>query len=151
MQQLLLFSNECKQAHLFPKLISRSNIYVNTQNLHVKLIIPKSTLPFKKSIFFTNLRCSTYYLPPEWIKNKHYFADSLLTWNMGLLLFFMFYNKMPFQTKWEIVHAPVILKSDINISLEVNLLIGWCLAKRRTKRITLNQIIHHPWVTQNYI
>jgi len=146
--QIIHLVNECKRMHMFPKIISRSNIYINTHNLNVQVVIPRASEPFERTP--QSLSCTTYYLPPEWIKCKQYKAESLLTWNIGVLLFFMLYNKMPFTSRWEILHSPAVLNTHKS-SLDANLFIGWCLAKNPSKRITLKECLHHPWITQNFI
>lgn len=147
-RQIIHVLNECKQNHVFPKIISRSDIYINTSNLFIKVIIPQVNVPYESQPTST-LPCSTYYLPPEWLKHKQYNIDSFLTWNIGLLLFFMLYNRMPFLSRWEIMYCPVILHRQK--LLDANLFIGWCLAKKIKKRITLKECQHHPWITQTYI
>lgn len=150
-RQIIILFCECKQYNLFLQIISRSNIFINLSNFNVKLCIPNALLPFTTKVSFTDFSCSTYYLPPEWISRKSYYADACSTWNLGILLFYMLYNKMPFYSHWQIVHSPVILSNHYSVTLDAQLFIGWCLSKNFLERITLQQCKHHPWITQKMI
>jgi len=150
-RQIILVIKECNQISMHPKIISRSNIYINITNMHVKLIIPETIHPSDNISTWTHkLPCSIYYYPPEWFKEKKFHPESYQTWNIGLLLFFILYNKMPFRSPWEILYCPVFLSTH-HRSLDVNLFIGWCLTKNVKKRISLQECLHHPWITQLFI
>lgn len=150
-KQILNTIIDCKNLNIFHKAIKGSNILINIKNLQVKIIGFGSACSFKKGNYTHKLNCSIFYLPPEWIKHKFYTAESLSIWNLGILLFNLFYQKMPFYSKWEILYSPVFLSKGKHLSIDAKLFVAWCLRKKIPQRITLWESIHHPWITKKYI
>ena len=150
-KQILNVIIDCKALNIFHKAVKGSNILINIKNLQVKIIGFGAACSFKKGFYKNKLNCSIFYLPPEWIKYKHYTAESLTMWNLGILLFYLYYKKMPFFSKWEILYSPVFLSKGKHLSIDAKLFIAWCLKKNITQRITLWESIHHPWITKKYI
>eukprot|EP00929_Paragymnodinium_shiwhaense_P006010 TRINITY_DN10881_c0_g1_i2.p1 TRINITY_DN10881_c0_g1~~TRINITY_DN10881_c0_g1_i2.p1 ORF type:complete len:167 (+),score=57.53 TRINITY_DN10881_c0_g1_i2:649-1149(+) len=97
--------------------------------------------------------CGTLdYLPPEMVAQKKYRA-TVDVWGLGVLLYEFLLGKPPFEDKDEKGTYKKIEKSTPsfppNITKEARELITKLLAKNPQERMTLQQVLSHPWVAQN--
>jgi len=128
-----------------------SNILINTNTLQIKIINLNSACLFSDNETFTS-QLSILNAPPEYFTIKKYTADGLYVWSLGLILYTMLFNKTPFKTAEEIMYTPVsVPKSIKHISLDVQVFLKWTLTKLKPDRITLKQIMYHPWFTKKYV
>jgi len=145
--QVLTLITNCNSINIGIKLLTRTGIVINPYTLEIKMLIPKiCTTLLPQTIMY-----SSYYAPPEIITKNKYFNNSLSTWNLGILLYYMLHAKMPFANKWDIVYSPHVLSCSRFFSFTLQSLLNWCLNKTAYKRITLQECLYHPWVTQKYI
>jgi len=81
---------------------------------------------------------------------KKIVADKINTWFLGLLLYKMLYNKLPFKSPHQIMFFPCVcfLKK---ISLSCFAFLKWCLDKNPRNRISLKETTCHPWLTKKWI
>jgi len=142
---------ECKLQKVWLPSLTPENIYINIANFTIKGIIPHTILPYTKSSYHSKLNISPQYLPPEYHLNHSYYADTFSSWNLGILLYFVYYKKIPFYTPWQILHSPAFLSKGKNLSLDAKLFIGWCLTKNKNHRIKFKHCVHHPWITKKFI
>jgi serine/threonine protein kinase len=89
--------------------------------------------------------------PPEYFKHKKYSANGLNAWSLGVLLYEMLFNVYPFVTPYETVNLPLSIPHSTSISLDVRVFLQWMLEKLESKRITIEEIIVHPWVTKKWV
>jgi len=123
--------------------IPRSKIYINPFTLETQMVMPKiCTKNTASSILY-----SSYYAPPEIIISNKYYKKTLLSWNLGILLYYMLNAKMPFTSKWDIVHSPIVLPCPQLLSVTLKSFLYWCFTKNPHKRITFHEILFHPWST----
>lgn len=99
---------------------------------------------------------SPLFVPPELILKQAYHGPPVDIWALGVMLFTMVAGYLPF---WEskasmqsllrkVVNGKFVLPK--NISPECADLIQRMLTVDPQKRITIDEIRHHPWVTQGY-
>ena len=147
--QILNAVNTCKQFNIFHTAINYHNILICLSNQTIKLINFKSAQIFQENKKYTTpLRDTSFSFSPEYIKSKLYTANSLTIWNLGILLFYMFYKKMPFKSIHNTLYSPAVLYAKNHLSLDAKLFVGWCLTKKMKNRLTIKESLHHPWITK---
>lgn len=147
--QILNAVNTCKQFNIFHTAINYHNILIRLSNQTIKLINFKSAQIFQENKKYTTpLRDTSFSFSPEYIKSKLYTANSLTIWNLGILLFYMFYKKMPFKSIHNTLYSPAVLYAKNHLSLDAKLFVGWCLTKKMKNRLTIKESLHHPWITK---
>ena len=89
------------------------------------------------------------YAPPEWIKNQSYEGQSATVWSLGILLYDMVFGDIPFETDEQICSVKPIPFPGIPVSSICRDLICCCLKINPDERITLEDILNHPWISCN--
>ncbi|KAG5053764.1 hypothetical protein GLYMA_03G021700v4 [Glycine max] len=99
--------------------------------------------------------CGTLdYLAPEMVENKahDYAVDN---WTLGILCYEFLYGAPPFEAESQVDTFKRIMKVDLsfpstpNVSLEAKNLISRLLVKDSSRRLSLQRIMEHPWITKN--
>ncbi len=85
------------------------------------------------------------YAPPEWIRHSRYEGEEATVWSLGILLFDMVNGDIPFETDEQICSAEPRFR--VRVSHECEQLIRQCLCVEANKRIRLEEILSHPWLT----
>ena len=84
---------------------------------------------------------------------KVYITKSIDIWALGVTLYCMIYGFVPFTAANEYELLDIIPKQPLELpdgpSAECKDFITQLLQKRWDKRMTLQQMKHHPWITQN--
>lgn len=97
--------------------------------------------------------CGTLdYLPPEMVHNKRY-HNRVDVWGLGVLLYEFLVGKPPFEDSSEKGTYQKIKKAlptfPQNISKEATDLCSRLLNKNPSERLSLEQVLEHPWVKLN--
>ncbi|CAN1252329.1 Serine/threonine-protein kinase Aurora-3 [Linum perenne] len=99
--------------------------------------------------------CGTLdYLAPELVENKahDYTVDN---WTLGVLCYEFLYGAPPFEAERQRDTFRRIMKVDLNFppnpptSEEAKDIISKLLVKDSSKRLSLQKIMEHPWITKN--
>jgi serine/threonine protein kinase len=95
-------------------------------------------------------QCGTpAYIAPEILENNGYFGFAVDIWSAGVALYAMLYGTVPFKAnnmqelQQTIMKAEYQLKEDI--SKEARELLQGVLEKDPKKRLTVGEILLHPW------
>ena len=87
------------------------------------------------------------YSPPEWIRQGQYEGGSATVWSLGILLFDMVCGDIPFESDEQICSAE--LRFRYRISEPCKDLVRRCIKVDVAERMNLEEILHHPWMTQH--
>jgi serine/threonine protein kinase len=121
------------------------NIVID-ENYHVKLIDfgSASYIPKRPENYFTRFNGTTHFASPEIVKKKAYRGPEAEIWSLGVLLFTIVFGENPFQNKDEIMEGKYIFPSKIDP--ECRDLIKKLLTYDEDERITINEVIKHPFI-----
>ena len=148
LKQLFVTIQSCFEKKILHKKVIPRNILINTYTNQVKIANFNSASEFDSEEFTSPL--SHKVAPPEYFQSQKYTADGLYVWSLGLILYELLFNKNPFNSPRDVVNAPLIMPPHKQrLSLDVITFLNWLLAK--SKRITLQQVAHHPWITKQWI
>ena len=86
------------------------------------------------------------YAPPEWVKFRRYKGEALTVWSLGILLYDMLCGDIPFETDTEILEGRLVWWEELGLSSIAKDLITKCLARDQAARISLVQVLAHPWL-----
>merc|ERR1712147_472185 len=98
---------------------------------------------------YTEFRGTRVYSPPEWIRDGEYRAEGLTTWSLGVLLYDMLSGDIPFTSDGQILRGQLPSCPHLKISEEAMDLVKSCLTVNTGLRITLDNILNHPWLTES--
>lgn len=131
--------------------IKAENVLLD-RNYNVRLVDFGLSKAFSKNDPFLQTTCgSPAYVAPEIIKEKPYTSAAEI-WSLGVLLYAMVVGTLPFNGD----NISLMLQRIINdkpvipnfLSPNLKLLINRLLIKEPSARITLQEIIDHPWLTE---
>lgn len=97
---------------------------------------------------------SLYFAAPELLSAKPYFGPEVDVWSLGVVLYVLVCGKVPFDDPHVSVLHEKIKKGNIQypsfISKECVALLSRMLVVDPTKRATLQEVIHHPWMNKGF-
>jgi serine/threonine protein kinase len=150
-KQLVSIAQICYNFNIMHRKIKSSNFLVNKTSLKIKLTNFNSASHFDEENEEFNTALCPDIAPPEYFTKGSYSANGLYVWTLGLLLYEMFFACKPFNCPNDIVHKPCSIAVKNCLSIDAQMLISWMLTKPAKKRMSLNELVHHPWVTKKWI
>merc|ERR1712058_43644 len=142
--QLVDTVNECHEKGVVHRDIKDENILIDINTFKIKLIDFGSGASLKEGLYH-KFKGTRVYSPPEWINCGAYTAEALTVWSLGILLYDMLCGDIPFETDQEITEGRLVWFKQLNLSSQVKDLITSCLVVDPSKRISLCEVLDHPW------
>lgn len=124
--------------------IKDENVLVNLETNRIGLIDFGSAAVMKDTRY-SDCDGTRVYCPPEWITGGEYSAVGTTIWSLGILLYDMVTGDIPFEDDEQIVKASLVFPTTL--SQGVKDLITRCLSVDESRRLTLEEILKHPWMT----
>ena len=135
---------KCHEKGVVHRDIKDENILIDINTFKIKLIDFGSGALLQEGLYhkFMGTRvCS----PPEWINCGVYTAEALTVWSLGILLYNMLCGDIPFESDQEISAGRLVWLKQLKLSSQVKELILGCLSVDPSKRMTLCEVLNHPW------
>ncbi|KAK8794026.1 hypothetical protein WA171_003153 [Blastocystis sp. BT1] len=115
---------------------------------------PLNLLTRTNTGLMTNTAGTTYFYPPECCNDEPYNTFAADIWALGVTLFAMVVGRLPLFNPDYIAFMDDLTEKEIviptNLSPELQDLLHRFLEKDPTKRISIDEILAHPWL-QSYI
>ena len=130
--------------------IKPNNILIDSNN-NIKIIDFGVSKILKKGEIMKDYCGTLSYMAPEIIERKGYEGYSCDIWSAGVILYYMISGQRPFNTKKDDEIEKLILKGEYkelnnNISKDVKDLINRMIVINPKERITIEEILNHPWL-----
>jgi len=142
--QLVDTVSECHEKGVVHRDIKDENILIDINTFKIKLIDFGSGALLQEGLYH-KFKGTRVYSPPEWINCGAYTAEALTVWSLGILLYDMLCGDIPFESDQEISMGRLVWFKQLNLSSQVKDLISGCLSVDPAKRITLCEVLDHPW------
>ncbi|KAJ1569793.1 hypothetical protein HK096_001445 [Nowakowskiella sp. JEL0078] len=123
------------------------NIVVD-ENYIVKIIDfgSAASIPQFEEKYFNYFNGTMHYASPEICNGEVYQGPEAEVWTLGILLFTIMFAENPFQDREEIIRGEYSCPRKINEDCEnlINKMLEW----DPDDRITIEEVIAHPWIAQ---
>ncbi|GMM37645.1 aurora kinase [Saccharomycopsis crataegensis] len=98
--------------------------------------------------------CGTLdYLPPEMVESKEHYDEKIDVWALGILMYELLVGSPPFEEEYKSATYKRIARVDLKlpgfVSLEAADLIKKLLKHEASKRISLHEVMNHPWIIKH--
>lgn len=123
--------------------IKIENFLIDTKTFDLKLCDFELAYLIRDGPYFQKSGTHVY-LPPEWHEFGVLFNPSASVWALGVLLYSLVHNDIPFHTAAETKKVKLIFSDTISPALRS--LIKTCLAVAPSARPSLIEILKHPWM-----
>jgi len=147
--QIVETVQHCRKKGIVHGDIKDENIVVNMETKEVKLIDFGSASLWTDKVQ-TQYNGTREYAPPEWFSARKLQADGQTVWSLGILLYSLVCGDIPFQTELQTRHSFPAFPDNLGLSQTVISLIGRCLDKSSSSRISMSELARHPWLRDTW-
>uniref|UniRef100_A0A914C3W7 non-specific serine/threonine protein kinase n=1 Tax=Acrobeloides nanus TaxID=290746 RepID=A0A914C3W7_9BILA len=148
-KQIVQTVDECAQRKVLHRDLKDENIVIDLMSGDTRLIDFGAATLLKKTRYH-DFQGTRLYTPPEWFLHSLYLGREAAVWSLGILLYNMVNGRLPFQNEKDICTAHLLgpLPFFANISDEARDLIEKCLTFDPFSRISLDEVLKHPWLAR---
>ncbi|XP_076799683.1 uncharacterized protein LOC143444389 [Clavelina lepadiformis] len=148
--QLVHAVRHCHTNGVIHRDIKDENVLLNLHTSEAKLI-DFGCGTMLKNVPYTEFAGTPEFYPPEWFIERRYEGKRVDAWSLGVLLYTMVEAEVPFQKEKDIVACELTHKRAQNTtSSACRHLIASMLQKDQRKRPTLEEVLRHPWMTNDH-
>ncbi|KAE8604518.1 hypothetical protein XENTR_v10014730 [Xenopus tropicalis] len=131
--------------HILHRDIKDENIII-APDFSIKLVDFGSAAHLHQGTLFSTFCGTTEYCAPEVLLGNPYPGPELEMWSLGVTLYTLIFGENPFCEVDEILEAE--LNPPFNVSQKLQVLISGLLQRDPEIRMTLDELLRDPWVTQ---
>jgi len=142
-RQVVQAVTQCHVNGVVHRDIKDENVLVNPTTFEAKIIDFGCAAKLKNEDYHEFAGTPEFY-PPEWFKDRRYNGKTLDTWSLGVLLYTMMESEVPFKERSDITKCELVFKRSPQSSRGF---IRQLLVKEESKRLKLEDIRTHPWMT----
>ncbi|KAI8894165.1 kinase-like domain-containing protein [Globomyces pollinis-pini] len=125
--------------------IKDQNILVD-DHLNVKLIDFGNAIVIQNDKPLTDLYGTIQFCSPETLLHVPHFGKPTDIWAAGITLFLAMNRSLPFLDSDQVIHKQMDFKLNNRGSTDLKHLLSLLLTKEPTNRITIQEVISHPWL-----
>merc|ERR1712038_1186094 len=144
-KQILQTIMGCHKRGIMHRDIKDENILIDLKTLKTK-VIDFGSGDYIEDKVYHRFQGTRVYSPPEWIDSRAYRPEGLTVWSLGILLYDMVCGDVPFESDAQISRAHLTWFPQLKLSEEVKSLITGCLKVSTEERLTLADVVDHPWL-----
>jgi len=143
-KQILETIVSCHKRGIVHRDIKDENILIDLKTFKTK-VIDFGSGDYIEDKVYHRFQGTRVYSPPEWINSRAYRPEGLTVWSLGILLYDMVCGDVPFECDAQISRAQLTWFPQLKLSEEVKSLIMGCLKVNTEERLTLTDVVNHPW------
>ncbi|KAI9496968.1 kinase-like domain-containing protein [Zychaea mexicana] len=142
----------CHAHHICHRDLKPENILLDKEQKHVKIAdFGMAAIQSPDALLQTSCG-SPHYASPEIVRGKHYYGPASDVWSCGVILYAMLTGHLPFDDDsvsrlLSKIKAGRYIPLPSNVSREARDLIKSMLVVDPCKRISLDAVLAHPWLT----
>ncbi|KAI0090643.1 hypothetical protein BDY19DRAFT_984342 [Irpex rosettiformis] len=109
------------------------------------------TREFERGVFLETFCGTTGYASPEMLMSQKYLGPEVDIWSLGVILYTLLTGTLPFDDDNEVIMRAKVIKGEFEdpewLSDDARNLLKSILQSEPPKRLTIAQILAHPWFT----
>ncbi|XP_072049985.1 serine/threonine-protein kinase pim-3-like [Amphiura filiformis] len=145
-RQMVVATMACHKAKVLHGDLKEENMLVDLKDNTIKLIDFGGGALLRDGEY-TEFLGTPVYAPPEWHKYGNYHAVPATVWTLGITLFSIASEDIPFQNKEEICSGELRFPDGLSTSFRD--LVGSMLSVDPEKRPRLEEILRHEWLKES--
>jgi serine/threonine protein kinase len=160
--QLASAVHYCHQKGVAHRDLKLENVLIDPNTNHVKLIdLGLCKIEEEDTASCVDVCGSVDYISPEILEELPYSAQKSDVWSLGVILYCLLCANFPFSSEERMdalmpadgvskkEHPPLLFPRSVVLSRDAKDLCRKMMAVDPSKRITMNQVIKHPWMQMN--